>query len=256
MRSATAKKYSAALKRPSIYIGRKKVNFMATSVIGVRQERPARFLASTNGKKIVMAVTGVILFGFVIGHMLGNLQFFEDPSKIDAYGRFLKSVPELLWGVRIVLLLSVLLHIWASIGLALKNNSARPKGYAKKTNTVSTYASRTMYWSGPILFCFIVYHLLHFTVGIVHPGADFKEGAIHYDMVQSFSVWYVSAWYIFAMILLGLHIGHGAASFLQSLGFNHPRHTPVIKRAAAVFSFLLIAGFISIPISVLAGLVK
>jgi succinate dehydrogenase / fumarate reductase cytochrome b subunit len=180
---------------------------MATSVIGVRQERPARFLASTNGKKIVMAVTGVILFGFVIGHMLGNLQFFEDPSKIDAYGRFLKSVPELLWGVRIVLLLSVLLHIWASIGLALKNNSARPKGYARKTNTVSTYASRTMYWSGPILFCFIVYHLLHFTVGIVHPGADFKEGAIHYDMVQSFSVWYVSAWYIFAMILLGLHIG-------------------------------------------------
>jgi len=224
---------------------------MATTVIGVRQERQARFLASTNGKKIVMAVTGVILFGFVIGHMLGNLQFFEDPSKIDAYGRFLKSVPEILWGVRSVLLLSVLLHIWAAIGLA-----ARPKGYARKKNTVSSYASRTMYWSGPILFCFIVYHILHFTVGVVHPGADFKEGQIHYDMVQSFSVWYVSAWYILSMILLGLHIGHGASSFLQSLGFNHPRHTPVIKKVAAVFSFLLIAGFISIPVSVLAGLVK
>lgn len=229
---------------------------MATNVIGVRQDRSARFLASTNGKKVVMAVTGVILFGFVTGHMIGNLQFFEDPSKIDAYGRFLKSVPELLWGVRSVLLLAVCLHIWSSVGLALKNNAARPKGYAKKTNTISSYASRTMYWSGPILFCFIVYHLLHFTVGAVHPGADFKEGQIHYDMVQSFKVWYVSAWYILAMVLLGLHIGHGSASFLQSLGFNHPRHTPVIKKIAAVFSIVIITGFIAIPVSVLIGLVK
>ena len=229
---------------------------MATSVIGVRHERPARFLASTNGKKIVMAVTGVILFAFVIGHMLGNLQVYEGPEKINAYGHFLKSIPELLWGVRAALLAAVLLHIWSSIGLALRNNSARPKGYARKKNVVSSYASRTMYWSGPILFCFIVYHLLHFTVGIVHPGSDFKEGDIYHNMVASFSVWYVSAWYIFSMILLGLHVGHGASSFVQSLGFNHPRHTPIIKRAAAVFSVLLILGFISIPISVLAGLVK
>jgi succinate dehydrogenase / fumarate reductase cytochrome b subunit len=229
---------------------------MATTVIGVRQERPARFLASTNGKKIVMAVTGVILFAFVIGHMLGNLQVYEGPEKINAYGRFLKSIPELLWAVRGTLLLAVLLHIWASIGLALKNNDARPKGYARKKNVVSSYASRTMYWSGPILFCFIVYHLLHFTAGIVHPGADFKEGEVYQNMVSSFSVWYVSAWYIFSMILLGLHIGHGASSFVQSLGFNHPRHTPVIKRTAAVLAFLIVAGFISIPVSVLAGLVK
>jgi succinate dehydrogenase / fumarate reductase cytochrome b subunit len=229
---------------------------MATTVIGVRQERPARFLASTNGKKIVMAVTGVVLLLFVIGHMLGNLQFYEGSEKINAYSRFLKSIPELLWSVRSVLLLAVCLHIWSSIGLALKNNAARPKGYARKKNVASSYAARTMYWSGPILFCFIVYHLLHFTAGIVHPGSDFKEGDVYHNMVSSFSVWYVSAWYIFSMILLGLHVGHGASSFLQSLGFNHPRHTPVIKKAAAVFAFLLIAGFISIPISVLAGLVR
>jgi succinate dehydrogenase / fumarate reductase cytochrome b subunit len=229
---------------------------MATSVIGVRQERPARFLASTNGKKIVMAVTGVILFAFVIGHMLGNLQVYEGPEKINAYGRFLKSIPELLWGVRVTLLIAVALHIWATIGLALRNNSARPKGYARKTNTVSSYASRTMYWSGPLLFCFIVYHLLHFTAGLVHPGSDFVEGDVYHNMVSSFQVWYVSAWYIFSMILLGLHVGHGASSFLQSLGFNHPRHTPVIKRAAAIFAVLLIAGFISIPVSVLTGLIK
>ena len=229
---------------------------MATTVIGVRQERPARFLASTNGKKIVMAVTGVMLFGWLTFHMLGNLQVFEGPAKINAYGAFLKSLPELLWGQRAVMFLAICLHIWASIGLALKNNAARPKGYAKKKSVVSSYASRTMYWSGPLLFCFIVYHLLHFTVGIVHPGSDFKEGDIYHNMVVSFSVWYVSAWYIFSMILLGLHVGHGASSFLQSLGFNHPRHTPVIKKIAAVYAFLLIAGFISIPVSVLAGLVK
>jgi succinate dehydrogenase / fumarate reductase, cytochrome b subunit len=229
---------------------------MATTVIGVRQERPACFLASTNGKKVVMAVTGVVLFAFVIGHMLGNLQIYEGPEKINAYGRFLKSIPELLWGVRIGLLIAVCLHIWASIGLALTNNAARPKGYAKKKNVVSSYASRTMYWSGPILFCFIVYHLLHFTVGVVHPDAEFKDGDVYFNMVSSFKVWYVSAWYIFAMILLGLHLGHGASSFVQSLGFNHPRHTPVIKKAGAIFSVLLIAGFISIPVSVLAGLIK
>ena len=229
---------------------------MATTVIGVRQERPARFLASTNGKKIVMAVTGVMLFGWLTFHMLGNLQVYEGPAKINAYGAFLKSLPELLWGQRAVMFLAICLHIWASIGLALKNNAARPKGYAKKKSVVSSYASRTMYWSGPLLFCFIVYHLLHFTVGIVHPGSDFKEGDIYHNMVVSFGVWYVSAWYIFSMILLGLHVGHGASSFLQSLGFNHPRHTPVIKKIAAAYAFLLIAGFISIPVSVLAGLVK
>jgi succinate dehydrogenase / fumarate reductase cytochrome b subunit len=229
---------------------------MATTVIGVRQERPARFLASTNGKKVVMAVTGVILFAFVIGHMLGNLQVYEGPAKINAYGRFLKSIPELLWAVRITLLVAVCLHIWASIGLALRNNAARPKGYARRKNTVSTYASRTMYWSGPILFCFIVYHLLHFTAGVVHPGADFVEGDVYHNMVSSFSVWYVSAWYIFSMILLGLHIRHGAWSFVQSLGFNHPRHTPVIKKLAAAAALIIVLGFISIPISVLAGLVK
>jgi succinate dehydrogenase / fumarate reductase cytochrome b subunit len=229
---------------------------MATTVIGVRQERPARFLASANGKKVVMAVTGVILFAFVIGHMVGNLQIYEGPAKINAYGHFLRSIPELLWIVRGTLLLSVCLHIWASIGLALRNNAARPDGYATKKNVASSYASRTMYWSGPILFCFIVYHLLHFTVGVVHPGSDFVEGDIYHNMVVSFQVWYVSAWYILSMILLGLHVGHGASSFLQSLGFNHPRHTPVIKKAAAAIAVVLVAGFISIPISVLAGLVK
>ena len=207
---------------------------MATTVIGVRQERPARFLASTNGKKAVMAVTGVILFVFVIGHMLGNLQVYEGPAKINAYGHFLKSIPELLWGVRMTLPGRRLPPHLGQHRPRPAQQRRRPKGYARKKNVVSSYASRTMYWSGPILFCFIVYHLLHFTAGIVHPGSDFKEGDIYHNMVASFSVWYVSAWYIFSMILLGLHIGHGAPALCSRLVLTIRGTRPSSKRAAAV----------------------
>src|SRR5579859_8069371 len=114
---------------------------MATTVIGAREIRPARFWTATNGKKAVMAVTGAILFLFVIGHMLGNLQVFEGPDKLNAYGRFLHGVPELLWAVRIGLLASIALHIWASIGLVVRKTAARPVGYSKKENVASSYAS-------------------------------------------------------------------------------------------------------------------
>ncbi len=229
---------------------------MATTVIGAREVRPARFWNSTNGKKAVMAVTGAILFFFVIGHMLGNLQVFEGAEKLNAYGRFLRGVPELLWAVRIGLLVSVILHIWASVQLAVRKTQARPLAYSKRDAIVSSYASRTMYWSGPILLAFIIFHLLHFTAGIVHPGADFVEGDIYHNVVAGFQVWYVSAWYIFSMILLGLHIRHGAWSMFQSLGMNHPRHTPILQKAALVFSVVIVLGYISIPASVLLGLVK
>lgn len=229
---------------------------MATTVIGAREVRPARFWASTNGKKIVMAITGVILFAFVIGHMLGNLQVFDGPERLNAYGRFLRGVPEALWGVRIVLLASVILHIWASVQLALRKSAARPVGYSKKENIASSYASRTMYWSGPILLVFIIYHLLHLTGGVIHPGTDFVEGDVYHNVVSGFQVWYVSAWYIFSMILLGLHIRHGAWSMFQSLGINHPRHTPILNKAALVLSIVIVAGYVSIPLSILVGLVK
>lgn len=230
---------------------------MATTLVDARPVRPPRFWDSTNGKKAVMAVTGVILFLFVIVHMLGNLQTFEGPERLNAYGRFLHGIPELLWGFRIVLLTSVALHIWASVQLALRKNEARPVGYAVKRSISSDYASRTMYWSGPILLAFIIFHLLHFTAGVVHPGADFNtEGDVYHNVVAGFSVWYVSAWYIFSMILLGFHIRHGAWSMFQSLGFNHPRHTPILKKFAMFFAVVVTAGYISIPLSVLLGWVK
>ena len=229
---------------------------MATTVIGAHEVRPARFWAATNGKKAVMAITGFILFLFVIGHMLGNLQVFSGPERLNAYGRFLHGVPEILWAVRLSLIASVVLHIWASIELALRKNQARPVGYAKRQNTVSTYASRTMYWSGPIILAFVIYHLLHLTAGVVHPGGDFVEGDVYHNVVAGFQVWYVSAWYVFSMILLALHIRHGAWSMFQSVGINHPRHTPILKKAAAVIAVVIAAGYISIPVSIMLGLVK
>lgn len=229
---------------------------MATTVIGTREIRPARFWASTNGKKVVMAVTGFILFLFVIGHMLGNLQVFEGPGPINAYGHFLHSVPEILWAVRIGLLVSVVLHIWASVQLALRKSQARPVAYSKRDNIASSYASRTMYWSGPILLAFVIFHLLHLTAGVIRPGGEFREGDVYQNLVAGFQVWYVSAWYIFSMILLGFHIRHGAWSMFQSLGINHPRHTPILKKAALAFAVVLTLGYISIPLSILLGVIK
>jgi succinate dehydrogenase / fumarate reductase, cytochrome b subunit len=229
---------------------------MAATVIGAREIRPVRFWESTNGKKVIMGVTGFILFAFIVGHMLGNMQIYAGADKFNSYGHFLHGVPELLWIVRIGLLAAVGLHIWASVGLALRKTKARPVGYAKRQNTVSSYASRTMYWSGPILLAFVIYHILHLTAGVVHPGSNFQEGDVYANTVGGFQVWYVSVWYIFSMILLGLHLRHGFWSMFQSLGINHPRHTPILQKAAIAFAIIVTAGFISIPVSVLLGLVK
>ncbi len=229
---------------------------MAATVIGAHEVRPVRFWESTNGKKVVMGATGFILFAFIVGHMLGNMQIYAGADKFNGYGHFLHGVPELLWIVRIGLLAAVGLHIWASVGLAVRKTKARPVGYARRQNTVSSYASRTMYWSGPILLAFVIYHILHLTAGVVHPGSSFQEGDVYGNTVGGFQVWYVSAWYIFSMILLGLHLRHGVWSMFQSLGINHPRHTPILQKAAIAFAVIVTAGFISIPVSVLLGLVK
>ena len=229
---------------------------MATTVVSAHEVRPPRFWASTNGKKVVMAVTGFILFLFIIGHLLGNMQIYAGADRFNAYGHFLHGVPELLWMVRIGLLASVVLHVWASVALAARKIKARPVAYAYRRNTVSTYASRTMYWSGPIILAFVIYHILHLTAGYIHPGSRFIEGDVYANTVGGFQVWYVSAWYIVSMILLGLHLRHGVWSMFQSLGFNHPRHTPILRKAAAAFALVITLGFISIPVTVLLGVEK
>jgi succinate dehydrogenase / fumarate reductase cytochrome b subunit len=229
---------------------------MSSTAVSACENRAPGFWQSTNGKKAVMAVTGAILFLFVIGHLLGNLQIFEGAAKLNAYGQFLHSIGEILWIVRIVLIGSVGLHIIVTVQLALRNWEARPVKYSRKKAINSSYADRTMYWSGPIVLAFVIFHLLQFTAGYIHPESRFIEGDVYHNVVAGFRVWWVSWWYIFSLILLGIHLRHGLWSMFQSLGLNHPRHTPVLKSAALAISVLIVLGYISIPISVLLRFVK
>ncbi len=213
-----------------------------------------RFYASTVGKKAVMAVSGCILFLFVLTHLVGNLQIYEGPEKLNNYSRLLHSMPALLWGARITLLVMVALHIWSSLQLAIRNHEARPTGYAKKKAAGSSYAARTMYWSGPIILAFVIYHLLDFTFGTVNPS--YREGNVYGNVLASFQMPLISAFYMIAMGLLCLHLYHGLWSMFQSLGLQSARFRPVFQRAAAVIAILIAAGNISIPVSVMVGWVK
>jgi succinate dehydrogenase / fumarate reductase cytochrome b subunit len=229
---------------------------MSTTVLNLRQNRVANFWRSTIGKKAVMAVTGAILFLFIVGHLLGNLLVFAGRAKVNAYAQFLHFDGGLLWIVRSVLILAVVLHITATVQLALCNKRARPIGYSRLDAINSSYASRTMYWSGPIVLAFIIFHLLQFTAGYIHPGTTFIEGDVYHNLVTGFQVWWVSAWYIFAIGLLGLHLRHGLWSMFQSVGLAHPLHTLALKKAALVIAVVIVLGYISIPISIWWGFVK
>lgn len=212
------------------------------------------FYTSTTGKKAAMAVSGCILFLFVLGHLIGNLQIYEGPEKLNRYAVLLRAEPPLLWAVRLVLLGMVLLHIWASMQLAARNIGARPVGYRMKKATGSSYASRTMYWSGPIILAFVIYHLLDFTFGKVNP--HYEPGNVYGNVVASFQVIPVAAFYIIAMLLLCLHLYHGLWSMFQSLGIEHPRWTPMLRKGAAVVATLIAIGNISIPVAVLSGWIR
>jgi succinate dehydrogenase / fumarate reductase cytochrome b subunit len=223
------------------------------STPAVATPRTQTLLSSTIGRKAVMAVTGLLLYSFVVGHMLGNLQVFVGPEAINAYGEFLQGFlhGQGVWIARGVLLLAVLLHVWAALSLTLANASARPIGYREWQARESTYASRTMVWSGPLLLVFIVYHLLHFTVGSAHP--DFVRGDVYRNVVVGFQNPFASAFYVLAMLALGLHMYHGFWSMLQSLGLSHPRWNRVRRGLSLLLAGAVIAGNISIPLAVLLG---
>jgi succinate dehydrogenase / fumarate reductase, cytochrome b subunit len=228
---------------------------MASTTTGITAEpgRSLRFWNTTNGKKAVMAASGVVLAGFVAGHLLGNLQIFLGPDRFNSYARTLRSLPELLWPVRIALLVSVVLHVWSSVQLAVVKSEARPIGYVRTKSTASTYASRTMYMSGPILALFIVYHLMQFTFGV--GGTPYMETDAYGNVINGFRVPVVSLFYIVAMGLLCLHLRHGLSSIVQSLGLSHPRYTPRLKTIAVIVATLIFLGFVSIPVAVLAGVI-
>lgn len=224
------------------------------------------FWKSTLGKKYVMALTGAGLFLFVIGHMVGNLQFFLPPPYINRYGNFLHSTPELLWPVRLGLLALVGLHILAALTLTLQNRAARPARYAGGKGAYgASLASRTLLLSGLTIAAFIVYHLLHFT--LQEPRANFVEGANfeilaepktgYHDVFAMITLGFqqpvVAFFYVLSVGLLCLHLGHGVAAMFQSLGLRNAAWGPRIATAARVLSVLIFVGYASIPVSVRFG---
>lgn len=215
-------------------------------------------LNTSIGKKIVMSITGFILFLFVIEHLVGNLLVYAGPKWLNSYGAVLKVnvAGPVLWGARIVLLVAVGLHIWAALTTTTWSWSARPKKYRELHHMEATWASLTMRWGGVLILLFVIFHLMDLTWGTpaIHP--DFVEGGVYQNVVTTFSRPGVAIFYIIAMIGLGFHLYHGLWSGLQTLGANHPRWNLLRKRFAVVFALLIALGNISIPISVMAGFVK
>jgi len=220
---------------------------------------------SSIGKKFVMAFSGLVLFGFVLGHMVGNLQVFLGPEALNRYGAFLHGIGELLWLVRFFLLAMVVLHIWSAAALTRENRAARPQPYAHQELVAASYASRTMIWSGIIIASFIVYHLMHFTLdvaainGVPGKGHDFTglmddhvppRHDVYAMVLLGFRNPWVCCFYALAMILLCLHLGHGVSAMFQSLGLKNPAWAPLIDLFARSISWIICLGYLSIPISI------
>lgn len=217
---------------------------------------------STVGRKIVMAVSGAILILFVLFHMLGNLKVYQGPAAFNHYAEGLRTFgapffgnSQLLWLLRIGLIIAVLVHIVAAWQLTRRANAARAVGYKRwDGDLVFSYASRTMRWGGVIILLFVIYHLLHLTFGSVHP--DFVTGDAYHNFITGFRSWPVALGYVAAMIPLGFHLYHGFWSMLQSLGANNEKYNHLRRPIAAILALLIVLANISFPVAVLTGILR
>ncbi len=219
------------------------------------------FFWTSTGKKFLMGVSGLALVGFVVGHLVGNLQMFLGQEAVNRYAAFLKSTGEILWVVRFGLIALAVTHIVTAVSLSLENAAARPVGYAVKAYKEATYASRTMKVSGLIVLAFLGYHLAHYTLMITHPEYQYLVDAqgrhdVYSMVVLGFSRPWISAWYLLGVFLLGMHLSHGLYSMFQSLGFQTITLRQRIRPAALVIGWMIFLGFASIPAGVLAGLIR
>jgi succinate dehydrogenase / fumarate reductase, cytochrome b subunit len=223
----------------------------------------ANFYRSAIGKKAVMAVTGLILFGWIFLHMVGNLKLFLGAVHLNEYAEWLRHLgapmlPETgaLWLTRLLLLVCVIFHIHAAYALTVMNQRARPIGYGERDFVKGTYAARTMRWGGVIILLFVMYHLLHLTTGQAH--RDFRPGDVYHNVVSpdgGFGLWWVAAIYIIANLALGLHLYHGVWSMFSSVGMTNPRFEHWRRTFATVFAVVITAANIAFPMSVLTGFV-
>src|SRR6266404_6642727 len=220
------------------------------------------FCRSSVGRKMIVAVTGVILILFVIGHLLGNLQLFLGPEWINAYSQHLRDLGPLLWFIRAFLLTAVILHIYFTILLAIENRRARPEPYIDRQYVKASWASRHMVVSGFVVLAFIIFHLLHFTARKFNPQFPLLklDPLNRYDvysmMIYGFQNVYVSSFYLVGLFLLTLHLTHGSSSFFQSLGLNNQRLTPRLAIGGRIFAWVVFIGYTSIPVAILLGFIK
>jgi succinate dehydrogenase cytochrome b subunit len=211
---------------------------------------------------MIVAITGIILIIFVIGHLLGNLQIFVGPDWINGYSQHLHNLGPMLSLIRVFLLLTVTIHIYVTIQLAIENRRARPNAYIDQQYVKATFASRHMVMSGLIVLTFVIYHLAHFTVRVTDPRfALLKPDPFgHYDvysmMVYGFQNYLVSGFYVLGLFLLALHLSHGSSSFFQSLGLNDKKLMPRLELGGRIFAWLMFIGYASIPVAILLGLIK
>jgi succinate dehydrogenase / fumarate reductase, cytochrome b subunit len=215
---------------------------------------------SSIGRKALMAVTGFGLLGYVIAHMIGNFQVYQGPDALNAYAKMLKGMPGLLWVVRVTLLLLFAAHIYLGITLYLENRAARPVGYVRFQYEQANIATRTMLLSGLVILVFVVFHLLHFTLGGVQPqnfaGRDAAGRHDVYSMVvRGFRNPVITITYVVAQLVLGLHLYHAVPSMFQSIGWKHPRYNPLIEKLGLIVALLIVIGNISMPLSILFGIV-
>lgn len=225
---------------------------------------PAAPLYRTSiGKKVLMAASGVILLGFIVFHMLGNLKVFLGSTAINTYAEGLRTLGEpifprtyLLWGARVVIIAAFFFHVLFAWQTARQSRAARRIRYNHPDTVQADAAAKTMRWGGVTILAFLFFHLAHFTWGWIHPGYTYIRGDVYHNMVQGFDVGWISAIYILAMIALGLHIYHGTWSIFQTFGINNRRWDRGIRRLATTLAALVVVGNVSIPIAVLSGAVK
>ncbi len=219
------------------------------------------FYRSSIGKKITVAVTGVIMVLFLIGHMMGNLLLFEgpgqagEPARLNQYAELLRFEPVMLWIIRLVLLATVVLHVITVIQLSLENNRARNVKYAVKKHQAATVSSRTMLWGGFIVAAFIVFHILHFTTGTIY-SAHYEHLKPYHNVITSFQNPIFAGLYILAMVVIFFHLNHGIKSGFETLGVTHPRYVNLVRLGGPILALLIAAGFLLVPLAVLAGWVK
>lgn len=216
---------------------------------------------SSVGKKILMAITGFLWFGFLIGHVLGNLKAFQGATVFDAYAHHLRIIGEpilpekgFLWLFRLVMLTAFLIHVYLSWQTSRQSWAARSTKYKKKANQNFDFASAWMRWGGVLILVFIVFHILHMTTGTVHP--DFQEGNAYHNLVTGLANPLIAGFYVLAMVAILFHLYHGIWSMFQTLGANHPKYAHMRRPLAVLVSIVIFLGFISIPVAIVTGMIS